>query len=64
MGIGLFGSVSSTILTFIIIEIPPRIITSFSINLLLLSGFYMAIFVIILVLVEFIILEKTRLFRN
>lgn len=63
MGVGLFGSVSSTMLTLIIFEIPPTTIT-FSFDLILLPGFYMAIIVIILVLVEFIILEKTKFFRK
>ncbi|MFX1573724.1 MAG: hypothetical protein ACFFB0_13320 [Promethearchaeota archaeon] len=64
MSIGLFGSLISPILTMLIIEIPPTIITSFSINLSFLSGFYMAIIVIILVLAEFIILEKTNFFKK
>lgn len=64
MCIGLAGSVGSPFLTLLIFEIPPTTITSFSFNLILLSGFYMAIITIILILAEFIILEKTRFFKN
>jgi hypothetical protein len=63
MSVGLFGSVSSPVLTLLIFEIPPTTIT-FWFDLTLLPGFYMVIAVIILVLMEFIILEKTRFFRN
>ncbi|MFX0083888.1 MAG: hypothetical protein ACFE94_19220 [Candidatus Hodarchaeota archaeon] len=64
MSIGLFGSVFSTFLTLLIIEIPPTTITSFSFNLILLNGFYLAIIVITLVLAEFVLLEKTRFFKK
>lgn len=64
MCIGLVGSVFSSILTLIILEMAPTTITSLSFNLILLSGFYMAIITIILVLAEYIILEKTRFSKN
>ncbi|MFX0138947.1 MAG: hypothetical protein ACFFDN_35225 [Candidatus Hodarchaeota archaeon] len=63
MSVGLIGSVSSPILTLIIFEIPPTTIT-WSFNLILLPGFYMAIIVIIIVFVEFITIEKTKFFRK
>ncbi|MFX1567598.1 MAG: hypothetical protein ACFFCV_04430 [Promethearchaeota archaeon] len=64
MSIGLVGSVISPILTLLRFEIPPTTITSFSFNLIFLSGFYMAIITILLILVEYVFLEKTRFFKN
>lgn len=64
LGIGLVGSIFSPILTMLIIEFPPTEITSFSFKLHLLIGFYMAIIVIVLVLAEYIISEKTTLINR
>ncbi|MFW9936584.1 MAG: hypothetical protein ACFFD5_02990 [Candidatus Thorarchaeota archaeon] len=64
LGIGLFGCIFSPILTILIIEIPPTEITSFSFRFFLLIGFYMAIIVIILVLMEYLLFEKIRFFRR
>ena len=63
LGIGLIGIVITANFT-VIEEIPPTNITSFSYNRGLLSGFQSAIILMVLILIEFIVLEKTSVGRK
>ncbi len=63
LGIGLIGIVITPNFT-VIKEIPPTSITSFSYDRGLLSGFQSAIILMVFILIEFIVLEKTSVGRK
>ncbi len=63
LGIGLIGITITANFT-VIEEIPPTNITSFSYDRGIVSGFSSAIILMVLILIEFIVLEKTSLGRK